>query len=111
MSEASVSYRYFLPAPELRAIITTYYVLEIGGRGLIEELLFPEWANAGSCSTGLEPDLRRRPHPELLPPTALMSGVISRTAKIRGGPGRAVGVGFLPAGWGIHISAGARLRR
>jgi AraC-like DNA-binding protein len=37
-----------------------------------------------------------------------MSGVISRTAKIWGGPGRAVGVAFLPAGWGVFTSLPAR---
>ena len=45
MTEAAGSYRYFLPAPELRAMITTYYVIELGGERPTEELLFPGWAN------------------------------------------------------------------
>ena len=44
MPEAGVSFRYFLPAPALRAAITTDYVLEVSDAP-IEELLFPEWAN------------------------------------------------------------------
>lgn len=109
MAEAALSYRYFLPAPELRAMITSYYVIEIGGDDGIEELLFPEWANirilldgAWSQTFG---DGRTLSFP---PPVAVMSGVISRTAKIRGGPGRVVGVGFLPAGWGVFTSLPAR---
>lgn len=109
MPEAGVSFRYFLPAPKLRAMITTYYVLEIGGDGLVEELLFPEWANVRLLLDGgwsqTFGDGRTVSHS---PPMALMSGVISRTARIRGGPGRAVGVGFLPAGWGVFTPLPAR---
>lgn len=107
--EAGVSFRYFLPAPALRASITTYYVLEIGGSGLVEELLFPEWPNVRFLIDGgwsqTFADGRTVSHS---PPMVLMSGVISRTAKLRGGPGRAVGVGFLPAGWAVFTNLPAR---
>jgi AraC-like DNA-binding protein len=109
MPEVGVSFRYFLPAPALRAMITTYYVLEIGEAGLVEELLFPEWANIRLLLDGgwsqTFGDGRTVSHS---PPMALMSGVISRTARIRGGSGRAVGVGFLPAGWGVFTPLPAR---
>jgi AraC-like DNA-binding protein len=105
LSEIPVSFRYFLPAPALRATITTYYVLEIGGEVAIEELLFPEWANVRllldakwSQTFG---DGRVVTHS---PAVALMSGVISRTATVHGGPGRLVGVGFLPAGWAVFTA-------
>ena len=103
--ETRVSFRYFLPAPALRATITTYYVLEIEGEAPIEELLFPEWANirllldaewsqtfgdGRTVSDG--------------PTAAVMSGVNSRTARVRGGPGRLAGVGFLPAGWAVFTA-------
>jgi AraC-like DNA-binding protein len=105
MSEARVSFRYFLPAPALRATITTYYVLDVGGDEPIEELLFPEWANIrllldGEWSQSYG-DGRVVSHS---PPVALMSGVISRTARVRGAPGRVVGVGFLPAGWAVFAA-------
>jgi AraC-like DNA-binding protein len=103
--ETGVSFRYFLPAPALRAMITTYYVLEIGGAGLVEELLFPEWANIRLLLDGVWSqafgDGRVVTHS---PPTALMSGVISRTARVHGAPGRLVGVGFLPAGWAVFTA-------
>jgi AraC-like DNA-binding protein len=109
MSEAVVSYRYFLPAPELRAMITSYYVIEIGGDGLTEELLFPEWANIRLLlDGGWSQTFGDRRTLSFSAPVALMSGVISRTAKIQGGPGRVVGVGFLPAGWGVFSSLPAR---
>ena len=109
MSPAAVSYRYFLPAPELRALITTYYVIEIGGEGLGEELLFPEWANIRLLlEGGWSQTFGDGRTLSFSAPAALMSGVISRTAKIRGGPGRVVGVGFLPAGWGVFTSLPAR---
>src|ERR1700761_5901621 len=100
--ETGVSFRYFLPAPALRATITTYYVLEVGGAGLIEELLFPEWANIRLLLDGewSQTFLDGR-SVTYGPPMAVMSGVISRTARVRGAPGRLVGVGFLPAGWAV----------
>jgi AraC-like DNA-binding protein len=105
LPEPSVSFRYFLPAPSLRAMITTYYVLEVGGDAPVEELLFPEWANirlllnAGWTQTF--GDGRAVTHTA---PAALMSGVISRSATVRGEPGRLVGVGFLPAGWAVFTA-------
>lgn len=103
--ETGVSFRYFLPAPALRATITSYYVLEVGGEGLVEELLFPEWANIRLLLDGAWTqtfgDGRVVSHS---PPKALMSGVISRTARVRGAPGRLVGVGFLPAGWAVFTA-------
>jgi AraC-like DNA-binding protein len=105
LPETRVSFRYFLPAPALRAMITTYYVLEIGGEGPIEELLFPEWANIRLLLdaewTQTFGDGRAVTH---RPPAAVMSGVISRTATVRGAPGRLVGVGFLPAGWAVFAA-------
>ena len=100
-----VSFRYFLPAPPLRATITTYYVLELGGDAPVEELLFPEWANIRLLLdaewTQTYGDGRSV---TVSPPAALMSGVISRTAQVRGAPGRLVGVGFLPAGWAVFTA-------
>jgi AraC-like DNA-binding protein len=102
-----VSFRYFLPAPALRAAITTYYVLQVDRP--IEELLFPEWANIRLLLDGewtqTFSDGRAVTHS---PPAALMSGVISRTATVRGAPGRVVGAGFLPAGWAIFTALPAR---
>jgi AraC-like DNA-binding protein len=109
MSEAPVSYRYFLPARELRGMITSYYAIEIGGDGLVEELLFPEWANIRLLlDGGWSQTFGDGRTLGFSAGTALMSGVISRTAKVRGGPGRVVGVGFLPAGWGAFTSLPAR---
>jgi len=105
MPEPEVSFRYFLPAPELRATITTYYVLDVGGEGLLEELLFPEWANIRLLIDGewtqTFVDGRVVTHGS---PSALMSGVISRTARVRCPPGRMVGAGFLPAGWAVFTA-------
>ena len=109
MSEAVVSYRYFLPAPELRAMITTYYAIDIGGERPIEELLFPEWANIRLLlDGGWSQTFSDGRTLNFSQPCALMSGVISRTAIIRGTPGRVVGVGFLPAGWGAFTPMPAR---
>lgn len=86
-------------------MITTYYVLEVGGDGLVEELLFPEWANIrllldGAWSQTFS-DGRVATYS---PPSAIMSGVIGRSARVRGAPGRVVGVGFLPAGWAVFTA-------
>jgi AraC-like DNA-binding protein len=103
--EIPVSFRYFLPAPSLRAMITTYYVLELGGEEPIEELLFPEWANIRLLlDAGWSQTFGDGRVVAYEPPSAVMSGVISRTATVRGGPGRLVGVGFLPAGWAVFTA-------
>jgi AraC-like DNA-binding protein len=103
MPETGVSFRYFLPAPSLRAMITSYYVLEVDAP--LEDLIFPEWANirllldgewSQSFTDGRQITYRA--------PVALMSGVISRSAKAMAPPGRLVGVGFLPAGWAVFTS-------
>ena len=84
-------------------------VFLFGGDGLTEELLFPEWANIRLLlDGGWSQTFGDRRTLSFSAPMALMSGVISRTAKIQGGPGRVVGVGFLPAGWGIFTSLPAR---
>lgn len=105
MSERPISFRYFLPAPALRAAITSYYVLDVGGETPIEELLFPEWANIrlllDAQWTQTFSDGRIATSG---PGDAVMSGVISRTAVVRGHPGRMIGVGFLPAGWAIFTA-------
>jgi AraC-like DNA-binding protein len=103
MPETGVSFRYFLPAPALRAAITTYYVLEVDGP--IEELLFPEWANIRLLIDGeWTQTFGDGRVVSYSPPMAVMSGVISRTATVRGAPGRLVGVGFLPAGWAVFTA-------
>jgi AraC-like DNA-binding protein len=105
MPETGVSFRYFLPAPSLRAMITTYYVLEIGGDATIEDLVFPEWANIRLLLQG---EWRQTfvdgSVAQYQAPAALMSGVISRTAQVSAPPGRLVGVGLLPAGWAVFTS-------
>ena len=109
LPEPRFSFRYFLPAPPLRATMTTYYVLDVGGEEPIEELLFPEWANfrllLDAEWTQTSGDGRVATH---APPIALMSGTISRTARVRGSPGRVVGAGFLPAGWAAFTDLPAR---
>jgi AraC-like DNA-binding protein len=105
VSETGVSFRYFLPAPALRATITTYYVLELGADAPVEELLFPEWANIRLLlDAGWSQTFGDGRVSTYAAPAALMSGVISRTARVRGAPGRVVGVGFLPTGWAVFTA-------
>jgi AraC-like DNA-binding protein len=108
LPEPRASFRYFLPAPALRATITTYYVLEVRGDEPMEELLFPEWANIRLLLdaewTQTFGDGRSISYG---PRAAVMSGVISRTAQVRGAPGRVVGIGFLPAGWAVFTAVPA----
>jgi len=95
MPETGVSFRYFLPAPALRGMITSYYTLEVDGP--LEELLFPEWANIRLLLEGQWTqsfgDGRVITHKA---PAALMSGVISRTARVSAPPGRLVASGSYP---------------
>lgn len=86
-------------------MITSYYVLEVGGDSPVEELLFPEWANVRLLLdaewTQTFNDGRAL---TFGPRAAVVSGVISRTARVNGAPGRMVGIGFLPAGWAVFAA-------
>ena len=97
---AEVSLDFFLPAPDLRPAISTYYVLRLNGDAPVEDLVHPEWANirlllAGDWSLTFEGGRTSAD----VAPSALVSGTLSKSAKVRGGPGFLVGVGLMPAGW------------
>jgi AraC-like DNA-binding protein len=105
LPESRVSFRYHLPSPALRAMITTYYVIDVHGDAPIDDLLFPEWANIRLLiDAEWSQTLGDGRFEAAAPPAALMSGVISRAARLRGDPGRLVGVGFLPAGWAVFTA-------
>jgi AraC-like DNA-binding protein len=94
-----VSLRYFLPAPELRSAISTYYVLRIQD-GPVEDLLHPEWANlrlllSGDWSIVFDGAWTATQ----AAPAALISGALSKGVPVRCGPGLLVGAGIMPSGW------------
>jgi len=99
-SGEQVSVRFFLPDPALRAAISTFYVLRIGGSEPVEDLIHPEWPNLRFLLQGdWELDFGGGRKAVGTAPSALVSGTLSKAARARGSPGVLVGAGLLPAGW------------
>lgn len=94
----AVSLRYYLPAPDLRTAISTYYVLRIA-EGPVEDFLHPEWANLRLMLTGDWTFALNGVWATRAAPAALVNGALSKGVPMRCGPGMLVGAGIMPAGW------------
>lgn len=105
----AVAVRFFLPAPELRPYITTYYLTEVslppGQR--VRDWLHPEWGNlrfalndSWEAAVGEEP-LRAAPR-------FIATGPTSHASQFVTGPMRAWGIGLLPLGWARLVDAPAQ---
>jgi AraC-like DNA-binding protein len=104
-----VSVRFLPPAAPLRDAILFYYVVRNGAARPVEDLLHPEGAYVRLLLAG---DWRitfadGSSH-SATGPHALMTGALSRAARVSGGPGGVmVSVGLLPAGWPLLTDASA----
>ena len=104
----AVAVRFFLPSPELRPYISTYYLTEVSvpeGQA-VRDWLHPEWANlrfahndGWEAAIGAEP---LRPAPQFI-----ATGPTSQAALFVTGPMRAWGIGLLPLGWVRLLRANA----
>jgi AraC-like DNA-binding protein len=95
-AKALVTYQW--PAAGLREAIASYYFVHVSGPGVVEDQLFPEWANFRWILTG---DWQLK-FPNAAPesaPAAGVSGALERAIRVRGSPGLIVGVGLMPQGW------------
>lgn len=109
VSGNSVNLRFALPAPHLRAFVTTYYCTDATcspREPWLEDYLHPEWANLrflahteaySAIGTG-EP---------LRCPDFAVTGPTSRAARFRLRSGRSWGIGLLPEGWAALFAAQA----
>ena len=104
----AVAVRFFLPSPELRPYVSTYYLTEVSvpeGQA-VRDWLHPEWANlrfarndGWEAAIGDEP---LRPAPQFI-----ATGPTSQAALFVTGPMRAWGIGLLPLGWARLLRANA----
>jgi AraC-like DNA-binding protein len=93
---AQVTYR--APAAELRGAITSYYLVQVTGRGMVEDQLYPEWPNFRVTLSGGW--LAKFPGSDWAPvPRANVTGALERALPVRGSEGLLVGVGLMPQGW------------
>jgi AraC-like DNA-binding protein len=98
--------RFFQPAPALRELVSTYYLIGARAAG-VDDWLHPEWGNARiALEPGWEWGLAGRVREPL--PDATLFGPTSRAANIFGQPGSlAFGVGLLPLGWAVLVGTPA----
>ncbi len=89
--------RFYLPAPPLRALVTSYYVVDAPAP--LTDFTHPEWGNIRFVLLG---DIRfggvggaDMTHP----PPAMLFGPTDRTRRFDSQGGRTFGVGLTPAGW------------
>jgi AraC-like DNA-binding protein len=104
----AVAVRFFMPSPELRPYVSTYYLTEVSvpeGQA-VRDWLHPEWANLRFAfndhwEAGIgDAPLRRTPHFNAAGPTSHATQFVT-------GPMRAWGIGLLPLGWARLIHADA----
>lgn len=101
---SQISVRFHLPAPELRGLVTSYYVLETGDRA-VDDHLHPEWANirislSGRWTWSMEEGADEAD----VMGDATLFGPTSRAARITASAGAALwGIGLLPHGWACLI--------
>jgi AraC-like DNA-binding protein len=93
---ASVSYH--LPAPELRGVVTTYYVVKVDGPGVVRDQIFPEWPNFRVILSGdWTADFPGEPTRDV--PADGVTGALERAVWVQGSAGLMAGVGLMPQGW------------
>jgi AraC-like DNA-binding protein len=101
------SVRFALPAPSLRRFITAYYFVDVPmGRGPVEDLLHPEWANIRFTLSGRWATRIGQVEHDPAPAAALF-GPTSSAGMVRGEDGVVLGVGLLPLGWARFVAAPA----
>ena len=89
--------RFHLPAPPLRPLVTSYYVVDAPGP--LADFTHPEW---GNIRFRLKGDMRFGSpdgHDMTPPPPAMIFGPTDRTRRFDSQSGLTIGVGLTPLGW------------
>lgn len=96
MGAVSPSIRFYLPAPPLRALVTSYYLVDSAGP--MTEWLHPEWGNIRFALRGRW-TMGSRAGPEDTPRHASLFGPTDRTRSFSTESGELLGIGLTPLGW------------
>jgi len=106
MGATTASISYHLPGQAVSGAITSYYLLEVTGPGIVRDQLFPEWTNFRLILNGeWEADFPERAREPV--PAASITGTLERAVWAQGSAGLMVGVGLMPQGWPMLTSASA----
>jgi AraC-like DNA-binding protein len=101
---ASISYH--MPSQAVSGAITSYYLLEVTGPGIVRDQLFPEWTNFRLVLNGdWEAEFPERAREPV--PAASITGTLERAPWAQGSAGLMVGVGLMPQGWPMLTDASA----
>ena len=92
----AASIRFHLPAPPLRAFITSYYLID--SPGPLSECLHPEWGNIRFSLRGVW-TLENLIGPDKPPRNSSLFGPTDRTRRFGTQDGFMLGVGLTPLGW------------
>lgn len=90
------SIRFYLPAPALRAFVTSYYLIDSAGP--LTEWLHPEWGNIRFSLRG-DWTMGTRTGPEETPRHSSLFGPTDRTRSFGTQGAFMMGVGLTPLGW------------
>jgi len=105
-SATTASITYHLPSHAVSGAITSYYLLEVTGPGIVRDQLFPEWTNFRLILSGdWEADFPEQAREPV--PAASISGTLERAVWAQGSAGLMVGVGLMPQGWPMLTTASA----
>jgi AraC-like DNA-binding protein len=106
MGATTASISYHLPTQAVSGAITSYYLLEVTGPGIVRDQLFPEWTNFRLILSGeWEADFPERARERV--PAASITGTLERAVWAQGSAGLMVGVGLMPQGWPMLTSTSA----
>jgi AraC-like DNA-binding protein len=105
-SATTASISYHKPGPTVSGAITSYYLLEVTGPGIVRDQLFPEWTNFRLILNGdWEAEFPERAREPV--PAASITGTLERAPWAQGSAGLMVGVGLMPQGWPMLTDASA----
>ena len=93
---AAASIRFHLPAPPLRGLITSYYLID--SPGPLSECLHPEWGNIRFSLRGSW-ELENFTGPDRPDPGSSLFGPTDRTRRFGTQDGFMLGIGLTPLGW------------
>ena len=92
----AASIRFYLPAPALRPLITSYYLID--SPGPLSEWLHPEWGNIRFSLRGEWQVASMGGHAEA-PRRSSLFGPTDRTRRFGTDGGAMIGIGLTPLGW------------
>lgn len=104
---AAPDVRFYLPAPPLRPLVTSYYLVDAPGP--LVDFTHPEWGNVRFLLAGDARFGEAQGHDMAAMPKAAVFGPTDRTRRFDSQGGLTLGIGLTPVGWLSLIGSDASI--